>query len=137
MIRIAICCGGGFSSSALASRMAKELKESGRDNEYSIIFRPIRELIRNHDDIDIAFLCPHLLHSAKRWLDEEPVNFPVYMIPTRIYGLMTLETVLEDAEDIIKIFNEKHENFAHFPNEDNPLLNKRIKSYRRTYNVTF
>ena len=80
MIRIAICCGGGFSSSALASRMAKELKESGRDNEYSIIFRPIRELIRNHDDIDIAFLCPHLLHSAKRWLDEEPVNFPVYMI---------------------------------------------------------
>ena len=34
MIRILLCCGGGFSSSAIASRMDKEIKEFRRKIQY-------------------------------------------------------------------------------------------------------
>lgn len=135
MIRIIICCGGGFSSSALATRMQKELVNRGMDNEYNIVFRPFHDLAEKHDDCDVAMLCPHLLHGAKRYIEENDVDFPIYMIPTRIYGLMTVDTIVEDAEDIIAIYKEKHENLAHFEGEDNPLLNHRTVSYRRTHKL--
>ncbi len=134
MINIVICCGGGFSSSALATRMQKELVQEGMDNEYHISFRPFHDLKEQHDDVDVAMLCPHLLHNARSFASEEDLNFPLYMIPTRIYGLMNCQTIVEDAVDIIDVFNKKHENLAHFEGEDNPLTNPRTRSYRRTHN---
>ena len=38
MIRILLCCGGGFSSSAIATRMKKEIKEKNLEDKYSIEF---------------------------------------------------------------------------------------------------
>ena len=40
MIRILLCCGGGFSSSAIATRMKKEIKEKNLEDKYSIEFLP-------------------------------------------------------------------------------------------------
>ena len=34
MIRILLCCGGGFSSSAIATRMEKEIKEKVDPNKW-------------------------------------------------------------------------------------------------------
>ena len=34
MIRILLCCGGGFSSSAIATRMEKEIKEKTKRKKY-------------------------------------------------------------------------------------------------------
>lgn len=41
MIRILLCCGGGFSSSAIATRMKKEIKEKNLEDKYSIEFLTI------------------------------------------------------------------------------------------------
>lgn len=38
MIRILLCCGGGFSSSAIATRMEKEIKEKNLEDKYSMNF---------------------------------------------------------------------------------------------------
>lgn len=40
MIRILLCCGGGFSSSAIATRMEKEIKEKNLEDKYNIEFLP-------------------------------------------------------------------------------------------------
>ena len=39
MIKILFCCGGGFSS-AIATRMEKEIKEKNLEDKYSIEFLP-------------------------------------------------------------------------------------------------
>ena len=53
MIRILLCCGGGFSSSAIATRMKKEIKEKNLEDKYSIEFLPfglgLKELNCNYD----------------------------------------------------------------------------------------
>ena len=36
MIRILLCCGGGFSSSAIATRMKKEIKEKNLEVVYFV-----------------------------------------------------------------------------------------------------
>ena len=36
MIRILLCCGGGFSSSAIATRMEKEIKEKNLEVVYFV-----------------------------------------------------------------------------------------------------
>lgn len=40
MIKILLCCGGGFSSSYVAERMKKEIKSSGMEKDVMIEFSP-------------------------------------------------------------------------------------------------
>lgn len=131
MIKIVICCGGGFSSSALATKMQKELVEKNLADKFNISFRPFGLLKKELTDCDVAMLCPHLLHDARKFVSDNTVDFPIYMIPTRIYGLMSAETIVEDAEDIIEVFSKNKKNIACFEGEDNPLTNHRIVSHRR------
>ena len=60
MIKILLCCGGGFSSSAIATRMQKEIVERGWEDRYSIEFLPIGLGLKVLNDYDVIILCPHI-----------------------------------------------------------------------------
>ena len=44
MLRIAICCGGGFSSSTMAAHLNKQLEEKGLTDEVFLEFIPFGNL---------------------------------------------------------------------------------------------
>ena len=44
MLRIANCCGGGFSSSTMAAHLDKQLKEKGLEDEVFLEFIPFSAL---------------------------------------------------------------------------------------------
>ena len=48
MIRILLCCGGGFSSSAIATRMKKEIKENFKLLKEQIELSS-KEIKKNHN----------------------------------------------------------------------------------------
>ena len=130
MINVVICCAGGFSSSFLARKVDKEIKEMGYEDKIHVIFKPFGNFKREHDECDVVMLCPHLRFDAENWLKENELDFPVYMIPTQIYGLIGAKTILEDAQDIIEVYKNNHINPAYFPGESDCTQNKRKVSYR-------
>jgi PTS system cellobiose-specific IIB component len=129
MIRIAICCGGGFSSSALANHLQKELLEKGLSDRASFVFIPFHFLYDRRDEVDIGMLCPHLEWAAKR--NASKFDIPLYIIPPKLYGLMPASDFIDDAEDIIELWKQKPENIMTFPEEPRPLQIKRMVSHRR------
>lgn len=133
MIKIVICCGGGFSSSFMAKRIEKEIIELGYENDFETTFMPFGRFMKNPEGYDVAMLCPHLRYKATEWLANKELDFPVYMIPTQIYGLMTAETIIEDAQDIIEVFKKNHTNLAYFEGEGDCTQNMRKVSYRRSH----
>lgn len=46
MIKILLCCAGGFSSSALSTKVEKEIIENKMQNDYYIEFSPFYWLIK-------------------------------------------------------------------------------------------
>ena len=72
MIRILLCCGGGFSSSAIATRMEKEIKEKNLEDKYSIEFLPFGLGLKELDRFDVVILCPHLKVELDRALKNQP-----------------------------------------------------------------
>ena len=71
MIRILLCCGGGFSSSAIATRMKKEIKEKNLEDKYSIEFLPFGLGLKELDRFDVVILCPHLKVELDRALKNQ------------------------------------------------------------------
>ncbi len=133
MIRILLCCGGGFSSSAMAKHMQDELKAAGMEDEASIEYLPFSLAYRVLDQKDIIVCCPHLRPDIPKFLQEHDVKIPLYVLPTRMYGMMKFTEIYEDAKDVIQLYQETGMNPVHFPNEPNPLVLKRYLSYRKTY----
>ena len=133
-MKMMLCCGGGFSSSYVATRIQNEIKERGLENEHSIEFFPFKMAMKagkeKFKDYDVILLCPHLRLEVKELVDEGYNEKPLYLLPPRIYGNMQLDDILYDSEDIIKIFNETHTNPVHFKDEDNVLKIKRAHAYR-------
>lgn len=130
MIKILLCCGGGFSSSAMAVKVQKEIIEKGLQDEVSIEFSPASIGVKNYAEYDIIFLCPHRKFKVKEYNEEYVHNqVPMYLIPPRIYGQMAIEDVLQDAKDLLEIFKENPQNPVHFPGEDNVMVIKRSKAY--------
>ena len=80
MIRILLCCGGGFSSSAIASRMDKEIKEKNLEEKYSIEFLPFGLGLKELDRFDVVILCPHLKVELDKALKNQP-SPPEMMFP--------------------------------------------------------
>ena len=60
MLKILICCGGGFSSSYVTERMKKEIVEKNLENEVNIEFYPFAIVEDKLSDVDIIMCCPHL-----------------------------------------------------------------------------
>lgn len=136
MIRILLCCGGGFSSSAMAERVKKAIVEKGLQDKLSIEFSPASLGVRNFENFDIIFLCPHQKYVVKEYNDHFVHNqIPMYLIPPKIYGYMPVEDVLQDAKDLLEIFKENPQNPVHFPGEDNVMLIKRNKAYAFTKKI--
>ena len=82
MLRIAICCGGGFSSSALAAHLEKETKEKHLEDRATFIFIPINNLIKRMDEVDVALVCPHMEFKVRS--DAPKYTIPVSIIPPRL-----------------------------------------------------
>ena len=149
MIRALICCGGGFSSSALMNQLNKDAKLKGIDDKIKFIFCPftlVKEMRENRigrsnpmtlidieeaDDYDIAMLCPHLVHKVKDV--EKNFTHPLYVIPPKLYGLMDPVAFLEDAEDAIELWKsgKTDSNWIRFEEEPVPMRVRRLTSHRR------
>ena len=132
MLRIAICCGGGFSSSALAAHLEKESEEKGLKERATFIFIPILHLLERMDEVDVAMVCPHMEMQVRK--DAPKYTSPVTIIPPRLYGLMPAQSFIEDAEDIYDLWKNGAKNMVTFPEEPRPLAVKRTISHRRWLN---
>lgn len=132
-MKILICCGGGFSSSYVAMRMQKEIEERHLENHYQVDFLPFSLILEKIEEYDVIMLCPHLKMALTKLLNEHTLDKPIYLLPPRIYGMMTLDAIIEDGEDIINLFETHHKNPVVFPGEENLLRIKRNQSYRKTY----
>ena len=99
MLKIAIVCGGGFSSSALASHLEKDVQAKQLENEVHFTFIPAAHIVERQDEVDVALLCPHLEIFAKQYASS--FHIPIYIIPPRLYGLMPVDAFIEDAQDIL------------------------------------
>lgn len=130
MLKILLCCGGGFSSSYVSERMKKEIKEYHLENEVMMEFSPFSLVLEKMDDFDIIVCCPHLNIYVKQLLEKTELSLPIYILPPRMYGKMEIQEIYQDAMDIIEIYHKTHLNPVHFPGEDNVLRIQRQKSYR-------
>ncbi len=133
MIRIMLCCGAGFSSSAMAKHMQDEVIANHMEDFANVEYCPFALANRKLDEKDVIVCCPHLRPDIPIFLRENDVKIPIYVLPTRMYGLMKFSEIYEDVQDVIQIYKETGMNPVHFPNEPNPLVLKRHLSYRKTY----
>ena len=132
-MKILICCGGGFSSSYVAMRMQNEINARHLENQYQVDFLPFSLILEKFEEYDVIMLCPHLKMDLAKLLKIHSLDKPIYLLPPRIYGMMTLDAIIEDGEDIIQLFESDHHNPVVFPGEENLLRIQRHQSYRKTY----
>lgn len=131
MIRIAICCGGGFSSSALAAHLEREVIAHSLQEHVSFIFIPIGQLVQRQDEADIAMVCPHMEFKVRQDSAAGSYHIPVTVIPPRLYGLMPVLDFVDDAEDLLELWKQGGQNMMTFPDEPRPLAVQRMVSHRR------
>ncbi|UTY40635.1 PTS sugar transporter subunit IIB [Allocoprobacillus halotolerans] len=130
MIRVLLCCGGGFSSSYVAERMKKEIVEKHLDQELYMEFSPFSIAYERLEDFDIIVCCPHLNMYVKQFIKEYDVKIPIYVLPPRMYGNMEIDEIYQDVQDLLVIYEDTHMNPVHFPGEDHVLKIKRHKAYK-------
>ena len=144
MLRIAICCGGGFSSSTMAAHLNKQLEEKGLTDEVFLEFIPFGNLYGGgevafssgvqrdrQDEVDVALLCPHLEYPADRAVKEGKIRIPLFVLPMRMYGLVDIENFIEEAEDVLELWNNGAQNVITFPDEPRSMVAPRTVSHRR------
>lgn len=133
MVKILICCLGGFSSSAMSVKMSNEIKEKGYEDQISIDFQPFALSHDMMNQYDVVMCCPHLKFEISTFMKKYgDIETPIYLLPPKMYGSMNVEDVYEDALDIVEGFKETKMNPFHFPNEDNVMRIKRVCSYRKS-----
>ena len=132
MLHIMITCGAGFSSSALVTQLNKDAKAKNLDVEYQYMPFDFGGLSKGGElkDVDIVMLCPHLQHESKKLAENFP-NVPFYVIPTRLYGLMSAEDFMQDAEDAIAGWKETGQNPFFFEGEQTAIRVMRTVSHRK------
>ena len=133
MIRVLLCCGGGFSSSYVAERMKKEIIAKNLSNQLEMEFCPFSLVLENIDNFDIIICCPHLNIYVKQLLEKTDVQVPIYILPPRMYGNMEIEEIYQDVIDLLEIYQQTHMNPVHFPGEENVLKITRQRAYKHVY----
>lgn len=133
MIRVLLCCGGGFSSSYVAERMKKEIIAKGLSDQLEMEFSPFSLVLEKIDNFDIIICCPHLNIYVKQLLEKTDVQVPIYVLPPRMYGNMEIEEIYQDVIDLLEIYQQTHMNPVRFPGEDNVLKITRQKAYKHVY----
>lgn len=132
MIKILLCCGGGFSSSALSSKAEKEIIENNIENDYYIEFSPFLLALKRSSEFDIIVCCPHLIYEVNKVLKTSTPNIRIYILPPKMYGLMNIKELALDVTDIIDIYNKNKINPVHFPREENTMSITRQVAYRNS-----
>lgn len=132
MVKILLCCGGGFSSSYISTHMKKDIIDKCLKDKVSIDFSPFSIALEKKDDYDILVCCPHLRINVDLLVKEQDLDIPIYILPPRMYGNMSIEDIYYDAIDIIEIFENTRKNPVHFDGEEQILRVTRIKAYRNT-----
>ena len=143
MLRIAICCGGGFSSSTMAAHLNKQLAESRFKDEVTLEFIPFSglwgesaafsngQVTERQDEVDVALCCPHLEYPAKDAVKHDRLRIPVFILPMRLYGQIDIENVVEEAEDVLELWKAGAQNPITFPDEPRSMTATRNVSHRR------
>jgi len=143
MLRIAICCGGGFSSSTMAAHLNRQLEEKGLQDEVFLEFIPFGSLWGGsgafisgstkgrQDEVDVALCCPHLEYPAKNAAKQGKLNIPVFILPMRLYGQIDIDGVIEEAEDVLELWRNGTPNPIVFPDEPRSMTATRNISHRR------
>lgn len=132
MIKILLCCAGGFSSSALSTKAKKEMLENNMQNDYYIEFSPFSLANKKMSEFDIIVCCPHLVYELKKMLKTSSPNIPIYILPPKMYGFMNFKELVLDVIDIIDLYNKTKINPAHFPEEENIMMVTRCIAYRNS-----
>lgn len=131
MIKILLCCGGGFSSSALSKKAEKEIIENNMENDYYIEFSPFALALKRSSEFDIIVCCPHLIYEVNKIFKTSTPDIPIYILPPKMYGLMNIKELALDVTDIIDIYNKSKINPVHFPGEENTMMITRHVAYRK------
>lgn len=143
MLRIAICCGGGFSSRTMAAHLNKQLRERHLEDEVFLEFIPFGHLCGDdsvfvtgverdrQDEVDVALLCPHLEIPAADAARRGKLRIPVFVLPMRMYGLVDIENFIEEAEDVLGLWNSGAKNVITFSDEPRSMTASRMVSHRR------
>ena len=95
MIKILLCCGGGFSSSFVAERMKKEIQNLGMEDDVMIEFSPFSIAKNRFLEFDIVVCCPHLNIYVKQLVEKEDIPIPIYVLPPRMYGNMEIKEIID------------------------------------------
>lgn len=100
MIKIALFCNAGMSTSMLVSKMRKAAEESGQD--IAIDAYPEAQLTKQLDGLDVVLLGPQIKFAlGKIKAICEPKGIPVDVINTADYGMMNGKKVLNQALKLI------------------------------------
>lgn len=131
MLKILLCCGGGFSSSYLANKVQNEIVEMGKEDEVSVTFLPFDNGCEVMDQYDVMICCPHLDIYVKQLTQKDKnLPIPVYVLPPKIYGNLQAKDVIPDCEDVIELFNSGMPNPIHFEGEERVLRIRRDCAHR-------
>jgi len=133
MIKILLCCGGGFSSSYIVERMKRDIVNNSLENEVMIEYSPFTLSLEVINQYDIMICCPHLNVYIKPFIRKNNISIPIYVLPPRMYGNMNIVEIYEDVVELIEIYNKTKMNPVHFPGEDVVLKIKRNQSYKKTF----
>lgn len=130
MKRVLLCCGGGFSSSALVNKVKKEIIDEELETEYYIEFSPFSLAYEKMDNFDIVVCCPHLKFEVDKLLKEKEIKVPFYILPPVMYGMMKFKELYLDIEDAIELFKNTNLNPVKFAGEENIHRVQRGVAYR-------
>ena len=129
MLRIAVCCLGGGSSFFVTHHLMQEGRAHDFGDRADFKFIAFGALASHQDSFDIAMICPHQEYEIKR--NPAAYRIPVYVIPMVLYGLMSAEDLIEDAEDLMEVWAAGVENPVTFPGEPRSMTCGRKISHRK------
>jgi cellobiose-specific phosphotransferase system component IIB len=128
MLKIAICCGEGFSSGFLSRYLAKATLQEKLQDDVKFIFIPFYQLYERQDEVDIAMIMPHIEPHAKN--DKREYHIPMYVIPYKVVIKPKVEDYLEDGLDIMEMSGGKG-GIYRFPEEELTQHVSRLESHRK------
>lgn len=64
MIKILICCLGGFSSSAMVKKIKSEIIENNLQKEMSVDFSPFMNANKLYHEYNVIMVCPHTRYEV-------------------------------------------------------------------------
>ena len=134
MLKVLVCCMGGFSSSAMIRTLKQNIIDTGYSDKMAVEFHGFSTCYEVMNDYDIIMTCPHLKYSVPEFIQKHDPAMPIYVLPPKVYGSMTAEIIYEDACDILEEYKKNPKNPFCFEGEENNLRIKRRCSHRQWIN---